>query len=286
MKNRGLGRGLSSLLGEEMVVQTAGDNSIILMDLRFLEAGKYQPRKNFDQEALNDLAASIREHGVMQPIVVHPLGDGRYAIIAGERRFRAAGIAGLEVIPAIVKDVAKEKVLELALVENIQREDLNVMEEAEGYEQLMNDFGYTQEEIAKLIGKSRSHIANLLRLNSLPEVIKEHLNNKTLTMGHARLLVGNEMSEDLASIMIERSLSVRQAEDLVKNWSDRDKIQKSRKAQGYSDANNDYDTITKPLVAKFGMRVSIESNNDGGGGRLIFHYSSLQQLDEMLTKLN
>lgn len=285
MKNRGLGRGLSSLLGEDIVVQSNNDNNVMLIDLRSLEAGKYQPRKHFDQESLHDLAASIREHGIMQPIIVHKQDNGCYAIVAGERRFRAAHIAGLNAVPAIIKELSPEAVLELALVENIQRENLNAMEEAEGYARLMDDFGYTQEKISQIIGKSRSHIANLLRLNNLPDIIKDHLSRNILTLGHARLLVGHPMSEDLADIIIEKGLSVRQSEDFVKSWSNRDKVRKSRRSPEYNNTvDEDLHSLVNMLGEKFGMKVSIESNSDGS--KLIFHYNNLEQLDAILSKLN
>lgn len=284
MKNRGLGRGLSSLLGEEVVV-SVGEEGIKLIDLRHLEAGKYQPRKNFDQEALHELASSIKEHGVMQPIIVHRLENDRYAIIAGERRFRAAHLAGLDAIPVIIKEITREKILELALVENIQRENLNAMEEAEGYARLMDEFDYRQEDIAKIVGKSRSHIANLLRLNNLPENIKNYISDNTLSMAHGRLLVGHPMSEDLAAIIIEKGLSVRQAESLVKHWSNRDNPSKKRERfPNYNETSDrELQELTKVLADKFGMKISIE--NDGGSGRVIFHYSNLEQLDSILTKL-
>lgn len=284
MKSRGLGRGLSSLLGEEVITSSSKQDGIQLLDLRSLEAGQYQPRKNFDQDALNELASSIKEHGVMQPIIVHPLENSRYAIIAGERRFRASSLAGLDVIPAIVKDITREKVLELALVENIQRENLNAMEEAEGYARLMDEFDYRQEDIAKIVGKSRSHIANLLRLNNLPENIKNFISDNTLSMAHGRLLVGHPMSEDLATIMIEKGLSVRQSERLVKYWSDRETSEKKQRSPGYNNTlDPELQELTNVLADKFGMKVSIE--NDGGSGRVIFHYSNLEALDAILIKL-
>ncbi len=285
MKNRGLGRGLSSLLGEEVIVQTpeSGDrvNSI---EIRLIEAGKYQPRRNFAQEALQELSESIKRNGVMQPIIVHQTEGNKYAIIAGERRFRAAKLAGLDVIPAIIKESEPEKLLELALVENIQREDLNVMEEAEGYAQLIDEFGYTQEDVSKFIGKSRSHIANLLRLNNLPEMIKIYLSTEVLTMGHARPLVGHPMAEEIAGIIIDKGLNVRQTESLVKNWSDREKHRAGRIPQYNESQNDDLVQLVKILSAKFGMKISIESEG-GGDGRIIFHFSSLEQLDSILTRL-
>lgn len=285
MKNRGLGRGLSSLLGEEVIVQTSDQgDKIISLEMRLIEAGKYQPRRNFSLDALNELAESIQRNGVMQPIIVHQIDDNKYAIIAGERRFRASKIAGLDSIPAIVKESAPEKLLELALVENIQREDLNVMEEAEGYAQLIDEFGYTQEEVSKFIGKSRSHIANLLRLNNLPEMIKIYLSTNVLSMGHARPLVGHPMAEEIAGIIIDKGLNVRQTEGLVKNWSDRDKHRDGRIPQYNDSQNDDLVQLVKILSAKFGMKISIESEG-GGGGKIVFHFSSLEQLDSILTRL-
>lgn len=282
MKNRSLGRGLSSLLGETHVVDA--DNMVHLIDIRNIECGKYQPRKHFSAESLNELADSINRNGVMQPIMVCLSEDNRYSIIAGERRFRAAKIAGLDVIPAIINDSPPEKILELALVENIQREDLNVMEEAEGYARLMDEFGYTQDDVANIIGKSRSHVANLLRLNHLPDIIKIYLNTGSLSMGHARTLVGHPMAEEIANIIIEKGLNVRQTEALVRNWSDREK-HRSGKLPQYSDSqDDDLVQLVKVLSSKFGMKIAIESDGSGGG-RVVFNFSSLEQLDSILTRL-
>lgn len=284
MKNKGLGRGLSSLLGE-MNVENNNTNIVNLIEIRNIEGGKYQPRKHFSHDSLNELAESIKRNGIMQPIILSESENNRYSIIAGERRFRAAKIAGLDVIPAIINDSSPEKILELALVENIQREDLNVMEEAEGYARLMDEFGYTQEQVANIIGKSRSHIANLLRLNNLPDIIKIYLNNETLTMGHARTLVGHPMAEELANIIIDRGLNVRQTEALVKNWSDREKHRSGEKIPQYNDSqNDDLVQLVKVLSSKFGMKISIESDGDNSG-KIIFHFSSLEQLDSILTRL-
>ncbi len=282
MKNRSLGRGLSSLLGETHVVDA--DNMVHLIDIRNIECGKYQPRKHFSAESLNELADSINRNGVMQPIMVCLSEDNRYSIIAGERRFRAAKIAGLDVIPAIINDSPPEKILELALVENIQREDLNVMEEAEGYARLMDEFGYTQDDVANIIGKSRSHVANLLRLNHLPDIIKIYLNTGSLSMGHARTLVGHPMAEEISNIIIEKGLNVRQTEALVRNWSDREK-HRSGKLPQYSDSqDDDLVQLVKVLSSKFGMKIAIESDGSGGG-RVVFNFSSLEQLDSILTRL-
>lgn len=283
MKSNGLGRGLSSLLGE-ITLDDNASNMVHMIEIRNIEGGKYQPRKHFSNDALNELAESIKRNGVMQPIIVSESENNRYSIIAGERRFKAAKLAGLDVIPAIVNNSSPEKILELALVENIQREDLNVMEEAEGYARLMDEFGYTQEQVAGIIGKSRSHIANLLRLNNLPEIIKIYLNTEALTMGHARTLIGHPMAEELANIIIEKGLNVRQTESLVKNWSDREK-HRSGKIPQYSDStDDDLVQLVKVLSSKFGMKIAIES--DGvGGGKVIFHFSSLEQLDSILTRL-
>lgn len=284
MKNKGLGRGLSSLLGE-MNVENNNPNMVNLIEIRNIEGGKYQPRKHFSHDSLKELAESIKRNGIMQPIILSESENNRYSIIAGERRFRAAKLAGLEVIPAIINDYSPEKILELALVENIQREDLNIMEEAEGYARLMDEFGYTQEQVANIIGKSRSHIANLLRLNNLPDIIKIYLNTEALTMGHARTLVGHPMAEEIANIIIDRGLNVRQTEALVKNWSDRENHRSGEKIPQYNDSqNDDLVQLVKILSNKFGMKISIE-NEGGNNGKIIFHFSSLEQLDSILTRL-
>jgi ParB family chromosome partitioning protein len=214
MKNNALGRGLSSLLKEEVVAIEAV-KATHLLHINQIEVGAFQPRKNFNEEKIRELADSITSKGLVQPIVVNKSVSGKYKIIAGERRYRACKLAGIFEIPVIIKDLSDKEVLEIALIENIQREELTAIEEAEGFEKLIREFGYSQSDLAIAVGKSRSHVANLLRLNQLPVSIKNMVNSGQLSMGHARCLIGIDNAEELAIKIIENGLNVRQAEDLA-----------------------------------------------------------------------
>lgn len=286
MKQRGLGKGLASLLSEnvshsiEQVDEVQNE-----IDIKLLRSGKYQPRKTFDVESLEELADSIRRSGIIQPLVVYKMSDNGYGIIAGERRWRAAAIAGLDRVPVIIKDLPEEQILEISLVENVQREDLNIMEEAEGYLRLVEDFGYTQDKISKMIGKSRSHIANVLRLNTLPEILKEELRKGRLSMGHARSLVGHNMAEQIAQIVIDKSLNVRQTEMLVKNWDKKSNVVINRETITIGHSDPELDALADALSQSFGMKISIEKGVCGSG-KVVFHFSSMEQLDTILSKLS
>lgn len=216
--SKGLGRGLGALLGDAAMEKSSVSSDIALLPLSQLEAGTAQPRKHFDEEALNELASSIKEHGVLQAITVRPLANGYYQIIAGERRFRGAKLAGLTQIPVHVIEVDDKKATEIALIENLQREDLNPMEEAAGYKRLMTEHNLTQEETAMQVGKSRSAVANATRLLSLPQEIQWLLEQGTLSAGHARALLSlkEEQQENLAERIVRLGLSVRETENLVK----------------------------------------------------------------------
>lgn len=281
-RNHGLGKGLSDLLGEK---DNIGDvveeerKSYVNIAIDYVKVGPYQPRKNFDRESLYELAESIKKNGLLQPIIVSETRDG-YIIIAGERRWRACQILGMKNIPALIKEVDDKSMLECALIENVQRKDLNIIEEAEGYLRLMSDFGYSQDELTGIIGKSRSHIANILRLNTLPDSIKHSLLNGKLSMGHARTLVGNKDAEEIADFIIDKGLNVRQTENLVKNWNK--PLSNLPKVEGNIDP--DLEEMMNILSGKFGMKVTIEQS--GVGGRIVFHYYTLDQLDDILTKLS
>lgn len=277
MSNRGLGKGLSDLLGEKETNLSSNNEEVAEISIDAIKVGIYQPRKDFDRESLYELSESIKKNGLIQPIIVSKTSSG-YVIIAGERRWRACQIIGKKKIQAIVKDLDDKSMLKCALVENIQREDLNIVEEAEGYLRLMGEFGYTQEELSSIIGKSRSHIANILRLNTLPEPIKQHLIKRNLSMGHARTLIGHEAAEEIANQVIDKGLNVRQTEQLVRSWNKpfADIKEKER-------PNDDIAGLVDILSDKFGMKVTIEQI--GSGGKVIFHYHTLEQLDEILTKL-
>ncbi|MBM3580219.1 MAG: ParB/RepB/Spo0J family partition protein [Alphaproteobacteria bacterium] len=217
-----LGRGLSALLGESKQKQTAEIDRthgfVRLVPLNKITAGVYQPRQSFNQDELAELAESIKLNGVLQPIILRKSGEeDEYEIIAGERRFRAAKLADLKEIPAVVKKINNHEALEIALIENIQRADLSLTEEAKGYQRLVSEFSYTQEQIAKKTGKSRSHITNILRLLSLPEEVRELLDRKSISLGHARAIIGSSHPEKLAKKIVEKSLTVREIEDLARD---------------------------------------------------------------------
>jgi ParB family chromosome partitioning protein len=278
-----LGRGLDALLGAEAVPENLGPQRAMAIDL--LHPGRYQPRGRFAPEELEALAQSVRENGILQPILVRPhekLG-GHFEIVAGERRWRAAQLAQLHEVPIILRSLDDRSTLEIALIENVQREDLTPLEEAEGYARLMSEFAYTQETLAERIGKSRSAIANLLRLRSLPEQVRALISEGKLSVGHARALIGAPDPIALANEIVAKDLNVRQAEALVK----KQKPEPSRKKGAASTTSSkDADTraLEHDLSLKLGLKVEVQF--DGKGGRLILHYASLDQLDSVIEKLN
>lgn len=287
MRNKALGRGLSSLLKEEIVpIEVAGSTNQI--DIGLIYANKEQPRKYFDDEKIQELADSISTHGLLQPIIVKKDNSGKYKIVAGERRYRASKMAQLKEIPVIIKDFDEKEVFEVALIENIQRDELTAIEEAEGYQKLVNDYGYTQSEIASVIGKSRSHITNLLRLNQLPESVKNMINDGSLSMGHARCLVGLDNAEEIAKKIMANDLSVRKTEELVsrnKNINEPKKTRRSRKSEPtYQEQDEDLIMLSESLSEKFGVKVIVENSNNGG--RISIYYSNLEELDSILTKFD
>ena len=267
---KGLGRGLSSLIGDSDVKIT--NNKISISSII---PNKYQPRKNFDKNSLEELTASIRERGIIQPIIVRASEDSndKYELIAGERRWQAAQNAGLHEVPAVILNVDNLKSLEFAIVENVQRKDLNPIEEAEGYQRLINEFNYDQDKVAKFIGKSRAHISNCIRLLSLPTKVIEHIINDKLSPGHAKILVGLDNSELLAEKIIKKKLSVRQAEALAR-------LVKSNKSSIKSKDPNSID-IENQLSSKIGMKVFL-NNKKNNTGTLIFEYKGVDQLDRLI----
>lgn len=287
MRNKALGRGLSSLLKEE-TAPIEITNATNLVDINLIYANEGQPRKHFDNEKIQELANSISNHGMLQPIIVKKDNSGKYKIVAGERRYRAAKMAQLREIPVIIKDFNEKELFEVALIENIQRDELSAIEEAEGYQKLVSNYGYTQSEIATVIGKSRSHIANLLRLNQLPESVKNMVNDGTLSMGHARCLIGLSNAEEIAQRIITNDLSVRKTEELVsgnKNNDSPSKTRKSRKTENsYTEQDEDLIMLSESLSEKFGVKVVVENSNNGG--RISIYYSNLEDLDSILTKFN
>lgn len=288
MKYRGLGKGLSALLKEEMVQIDQRAELIKSVDIDAIEPGEYQPRKIFEQDKLQELAISIQSNGLLQPIIVSPgvLG-GKYRIIAGERRWRASKLAGLKEVQVIIKDISDEEILKLSLLENIQREELTVIEEAEGLARLIAEFNFTPDKLASSLGKSRSHITNLLRLNGLSSVIKDKVNDGLLTMGHARCLIGNNNAEEIAEYIIKNDLSVRQTENIVKNWlgSNTPKpLNENNRKLSANHNNPELKELVDNLSTKFNVKVSIEDTQNGG--KLIFHYHDLKELDAILFKVN
>ena len=267
---KGLGRGLSSLIGDSDVKIT--NNKISISSII---PNKYQPRKNFDKNSLEELTASIRERGIIQPIIVRASEDSndKYELIAGERRWQAAQNAGLHEVPVVILNVDNLKSLEFAIVENVQRKDLNPIEEAEGYQRLINEFNYDQDKVAKFIGKSRAHISNCIRLLSLPAKVIEHIINDKLSPGHAKILVGLDNSELLAEKIIKKKLSVRQAEALAR-------LVKSNKSSIKSKDPNSID-IENQLSSKIGMKVFL-NNKKNNTGTLIFEYKGVDQLDRLI----
>ncbi|MDA9751879.1 ParB/RepB/Spo0J family partition protein [Candidatus Pelagibacter sp.] len=267
---KGLGRGLSSLIGDSDVKIT--NNKISISSII---PNKYQPRKNFDKNSLEELTASIRERGIIQPIIVRASEDSndKYELIAGERRWQAAQNAGLHEVPAVILNVDNLKSLEFAIVENVQRKDLNPIEEAEGYQRLINEFNYDQDKVAKFIGKSRAHISNCIRLLSLPAKVIEHIINDKISPGHAKILVGLDNSELLAEKIIKKKLSVRQVEALAR-------LVKSNRSSIKSKDPNSID-IENQLSSKIGMKVFL-NNKKNNTGTLIFEYKGVDQLDRLI----
>lgn len=287
-KKRGLGRGLSALMADVSEVNDAerarsiSDQQIPIERIR---PNPNQPRKRFDAAPLDDLVASIKEKGVLQPLIVRPSGDG-YEIVAGERRWRAAQQAQLHSLPALVRDFSDIEVLEVAIIENIQRADLNAVEEAAGYRQLMDKFGHTQDKLASALGKSRSHIANLLRLLTLPQIIQDYVSEGTLSAGHARALITASDPEGLAKKVIAGGLSVRATEALVKKAEAPDRS--GPKTGSRSSITKDADTraLEDDLSAATGVKVTLTHKPDGESGEMTLKYDTLEQLDDLCRRLS
>lgn len=282
-RRRGLGRGLGQLFGEESQDYAELDKARAAKSVPIdqIYPGRFQPRKHFDEEALSTLVESIKAQGILQPILVrrHPESSNAYEIIAGERRWRAAQLAQLHEVPIVIKDLPDRDALEVALVENIQRQDLNAVEEAEGYRRLIEEFGHTQEDLAKVVGKSRSHVANLMRLLNLPEPVRKLVEAGQLSAGHARALVGRDDAEDLAKKIVNKGLTVRQVEKLVTT-------EKSGGATASEPEKTDPNTaaLQRDLETLLGMRVKVTF--DGSKGALTVYYSSLDQLDGLLSRIS
>lgn len=296
-KERGLGRGLDALFGDEedapsgFVVhdKTAYDSSRKLVGIEKLYPCPTQPRQAFDEDALNILATSIVEHGVLQPILVRPdsTREGHYEIVAGERRWRASQKAQLHEVPVVIRALDDESMFQISLVENLQRKDLSAVEEARGYKRLHEEFGNSHEEIGKVLGRSRSHIANMIRLLDLPTSVQTMVDVGDITAGHARALIGQKNAFDLAISVIENNLSVRETEKLVAQAQGRDiKTRKTGKTgqKGFSKKDADTLALEKEVSDQIGMNVSIDMK-DVHQGKMSIHFKDLDQLDDILQRL-
>lgn len=283
-RRRGLGRGLSSLIPDlPTETNTPTAPGVKTVPIEFLKPSPFQPRQRFAEDDIDGLADSIRTKGVMQPLLVRnvPGGGSSYEIIAGERRWRAAQRAGLHDLPVLVHDLSDRDTLEVALLENVQREDLSPLEEAQGYQRLIDEFGHTQQELSGIIGKSRSHIANLLRLLLLPSRIRDLLDSGALSAGHARALINADNPADLAKIVVDQGLNVRQTEALVKSQRDANGSAKSMKSSNEKDP--DTIALERELSAGLGLHVALKPR--GKGGVISISYRTLDQLDGLLNRL-
>jgi ParB family chromosome partitioning protein len=275
---RGLGRGLSALIGDE-AAPTRGEvqaKGVRTLPVAFLKPGRFQPRKNFAEEKLSELAASVKEKGVLTPILVRPLGHDSYEIVAGERRWRAAQMAKLHDVPVVVREMADSEALEIAIIENVQRADLNAIEEAAAYQELMTRFGRTQEQVAQEVGKSRPHVANTLRLLRLPESVQALLRDGKLTAGHARTLLGADDPEAMAREILAGEMTVRQAEQRSQG--------KSGKPSGQKPKDPNIVSLETSISNALGLKAQIVHRGDKGGDVRI-SYSTLEQLDEIVRRL-
>ncbi len=279
-KRRGLGRGLSALLGDpmplpvaEVPVEIRPSGGVRTLPVEQLQGGRFQPRRTFNEDAIGELAQSIREKGILQPILVRSIGPGAFEIIAGERRWRAAQRAQIHEVPVIVREMDDREALEIALVENLQRQDLTPLEEAEGYRRLMDEFSHTQEELGKVVGKSRSHVANMMRLLALPEEIKTMVDAGELSMGHARALLTMEDPLGVAREIVAKGLNVRQTEKLGGGSGRKEKEER----------DPDLIALEGELAESLGLKVSIKIL--GQGGEVTIRYQKEEQLEKLLLRL-
>ena len=287
-RKRGLGRGLSALMSDVTVdhdEKPAVGSGPRFLPVDLIQPNPDQPRKTFTDQDMEELSASIREKGVIQPLVVRPIEGGQFQIVAGERRWRAAQRAQLHEVPVVIREFSDLEVIEIAIIENIQRSDLNPIEEAAGYRQLMDRFGHTQEKLAEALGKSRSYIANLLRLLQLPPSVIAMVTDGRLTAGHARALITAPNPEELARKIVADGLSVRAAEALAKKQSQPGTSRAESKAKAVPEKDADTRALEGDLSAALGMRVTLTHANGNDGGTLSIHYKDLDQLDELCRVL-
>jgi ParB family chromosome partitioning protein len=281
VKSKGLGKGLSALLGDNNDDENIVDLKNFKSDktpIHQLVPNKFQPRKNFEKKQLEELAASIKNRGIIQPIAVRKISDNKFEIIAGERRWRAAQLANMHDVPTVILDANDELAAEFAVLENVQREGLNALEEAEGYQTLINTFGYTQDKIAEMIGKSRAYIANMLRLKKLPNEIQNMVTNGLLTAGHARSLIDVDKNIELAKVIINKNLSVRQSELLSK------KNPKSYQSDKEKSIDPNVKDLQNSLELKTGMKVNINYKKNNTG-KITFEYKDLDQLNKFIANV-
>ncbi len=283
-----LGRGLAALIGdvgaESSVERPRGQRRLPIASLR---PNVRNPRRNFSNTELDELAASLRERGIIQPIVARALRDvpDTYEIVAGERRWRAAQRAGLHEVPVVIVEATDDEALQLAIIENVQRADLNALEEAEGYRSLIRDFSHSQDDIARMVGKSRSHVANTVRLQTLPDRVKEHIHSGQLSAGHARALIGHHDAERLAEEIVTRGLNVRQVEEIAREAGKRSGKEQTNKHKTRAGTAKNTDTLAleERLADALGLAVNIDHGNRGG--TLSIRYRSLEQLDDLVRRL-
>ncbi|NDB82420.1 MAG: ParB/RepB/Spo0J family partition protein [Alphaproteobacteria bacterium] len=290
MKNKGLGRGLAVLIGQSLGSENEElPEGAIAINIKDIEPNPFQPRKVFDEDGIAELASSIASHGIIQPIVVRNFGDNKYQIVAGERRWRASLLAGLDKVPVIVKQIDDKELAEQALIENIQRLNLNPIEEANAYSELMEKYNYSQEQLSRSLGKSRSHIANMLRVTSMPDAVKKYIAEGKLSFGHAKVIAGNARVEFLAKEIVSKDLSVRQTEDLAKSL-DAKKLSQQSELPAHSDSNasahdaDELGAIALSLSEVMGMKVEI--HRKGSSGKVAISFNSYVQLDDIIELLS
>jgi len=283
IKHKGLGRGLDALLGSNETKKPKGEEELAMLPVEALRPGKYQPRTRMDETSLNELAESIRARGVIQPIIVRPVGESQYEILAGERRWRAARIAGLEKVPAVIRAVSDDAALGIGLIENIQREDLNAIEEAAGLKRLIEEFRLTQEEAARAVGRSRVAVTNLLRLLELAPAVQSMLQDGKIEMGHARALLSlsRQRQVELATQAHVQGLSVREIERLVQQSAE---APKAGAKPGKAKIDADTRRLQEELSEALGARVNLKAKR-GGRGSVVIDYSSLDQLQGLVERL-
>jgi len=278
-KFKGLGKGLSALIGDTNDFKSQESRDLNKVPIEFIQPNPDQPRKIFDKNSLEDLSQSIKAQGIIQPIIVRKKGENIYEIVAGERRWRASQLAKLHEVPVVIKNIDDKTALEFAIIENVQRSDLNAIEESNGYKNLIERYNYTQDQLAEVVGKSRSHIANTIRLSSLPNEIQDMIKNNLLSAGHARCLINVPNNVEIAREIISKNLSVRQSEMLSKKYQ----FLNVKKFKAINkDAN--LDTLQKDLETSLGLKVKINNKKNNKGG-ISFYYNNLEQLNKIISTL-